>query len=326
MITTNDTSPLAIDARRYFRLASPDRIAPTLRITVSEHCYAPPLDDPDSDWLASVAAPAFHILARTRPAKHRNSFLSIGTGCGLDALAAIEILRSGTITVTDVFPDITDAARATITANLAPGTTIALTTATGDLLAPLAGSKLRFDIVYENLPNTPIADTARLDDKHTVAGFLAPRAEPTPAFVQQRLLVLHYLALTQVRPMLNPGGAVLSTIGARIPLSSFTELAAAAGYTGRLLTYGWKKQASPEDYIPGYVDMERQGLGPFHFYRVADMRAAFADRSPEQSGAAALEIEASLAPHRLTASQALALHRSGTEIGHTVVALLSALP
>jgi hypothetical protein len=56
------------------------------------------------------------------------------------------------------------------------------------------------------------------------------------------------------------------------------------------------------------------------------MRAAFADRSPEQSGAAALEIEASLAPHRLTASQALALHRSGTEIGHTVVALLSALP
>jgi hypothetical protein len=316
-------SPLVVDARRYFRLGTPNRIAPTLRIGLSEHCFVPSLDDLDSDWLASVAVPAFHILARTRPAVQRHSFLSIGTGCGLDALGAIEILGASMIAVTDVFPDIVAAARANIVANLARDTTIALTAETGDLLVPLVGSPLRFDIVYENLPNTPLAKPARLADGDTAAGYLGPRTEAMPAFVRQRLLVLHYLALQQVRPMLNPGGAALSTIGARIPLASFFDLAASAGYAARLLTYGWKKQADPEEYIPGYVAMEREGLGPFHFYRAADVRAAFADMDPEQAGRDARAIEADLAAKRLTAGEALALHRSGTEIAHTFVALLS---
>lgn len=316
-------SPLVVDARSYFRLGAPNRIAPTLRIGLSEHCFVPSLDDPDSDWLASVAAPAFHILARTRPAAQRTSFLSIGTGCGLDALGAVEILGASMIAVTDVFPDIVAAARANIAANLAKDTTIALTAETGDLLGPLRGSPLRFDIVYENLPNTPVAEPARLADGHTAAGFPGPRSEAMPAFVRQRLLVLHYLALRQVRPMLNLGGAVLSTIGARIPLAGFFELAASAGYAARLLTYGWKKQAGSEEYLPGYVAMEHEGLGPFHFYRVADVRAAFADMAPEQAARAALDIEADLAPRRLTAGEALAAHRSGAEIAHTAVALLS---
>jgi hypothetical protein len=319
-------SLLNVDARSYFRLGTLDRIVPDLRIALSEHCFVPSLDDLDADWLASVATPAFRILARTRPAAQRRSFLTIGTGCGLDALGAIEILGAERIAVTDVFADIVDAARANIMGNLAPGTSIALTVATGDLIGPLVGSALRFDVVYENLPNTPVTDTALLADKQTAAGFLGPRTEMIPAFIRQRLLVLHYLALLQARPMLNPDGAVLSTIGARIPLAGFTELAEAAGYDGRVLTYGWKKQASPEDYVPGYVAMEREGLGPFQFYRVADMRAAFAGLDPEAAGAVAPDIEKTLAPKRLTASEALALNPSGTPIGHTVVALLSELP
>lgn len=316
-------TPLVVDARSYFRVGIPNRIASTMHIGLSEHCFTPDLDDLDADWLASVATPAFHILARTRPAARRDSFLSIGTGCGLDALGAIEILGSSLIAVTDVFPDIVAAARTNIAENLAPGATIALTAETGDLLGPLAATPLRFDIVYENLPNTPVADAALLADKQTAAGFLGPRTEAMPGFVQRHLLVLHYLALRQARPILNPGGAVLSTIGARIPLESFMQLAEAAGYAGRFLTYTWKKQAGPADYVPGYVAMEREGLGPFHFYRVADLKAAFAGMDPEQAGVAALDIEASLAPQRLTAHEALTLYRSGAEIGHAVVALLS---
>jgi hypothetical protein len=69
--------------------------------------------------------------------------------------------------------------------------------------------------------------------------------------------------------------------------------------------------------------MEREGLGPFHFYRVADVRAAFAGIDPEQAGRDALALEAELAGRRLTAGEALALYRSGTEIAHAAVALLS---
>jgi hypothetical protein len=158
MVTTR---PVVVDARSYFRLGIPTRIASTLRIGLSEHCFVPSLDDLDADWLASVAVPA-------------------------------------------VF-----------------------------------------------------------------------------------------------------------------------DLATAASHAGRLLTYGWKKQAGPEESIPGYVAMEREGLGPFHFYRVADVSAAFAGLDPEQAGSEALAIEADLAAKRLTAGEALALRRSGSEIAHTVVALLS---
>nr|WP_294527930.1 hypothetical protein [uncultured Rhodopila sp.] len=51
-------SPLVIDARSYFRLGTPNRIASTLHIGLSEHCFVPSPDDRDSDWLASVALPS----------------------------------------------------------------------------------------------------------------------------------------------------------------------------------------------------------------------------------------------------------------------------
>lgn len=325
-MSATSTQTIEVDARAYFRADPPTRIRPKLDILLSEHCFAPALHDLDADWLASIATPAFRVLARTRPAARRRSFLSIGTGCGLDALAAVEVLGAEQLAVTDIFADIVDAARTNIPANLAPGVSVDLVAETGDLATPLLGRDLRFDLVYENLPNTPIADTDQLNVRQTVAGFLAPRSETMPDFVKAHLLVLHYLALVQVRPLLNPGGAVLSTIGGRIPLGSFTDLAETAGYRGRLLTYGWKKQADPADYIPGYVAMERDGLGPFHFYRVDDLRAAFTGLDPEQAGAAAFRIEADLARHRLSATEALAAHQSGTPIGHTVVALLSELP
>ncbi|RVT98664.1 hypothetical protein EOD42_00685 [Rhodovarius crocodyli] len=308
---------LPIDARRYFGLEQPARIRAQLDIHLSEHCFAPTPEEPEADWLASVATPAFRILARTGP---RRSFLSIGTGCGL---GAVEILGAEQVAVTDIFEDIVQAAALNFVANLAPGVTVPLTARTGDLVAPLADSGLRFDLVYENLPNTPVADAGQLARGQTVAGFLAPRAEEVPPLLKDRLLVLHYLALRQVRPLLNPGGAVLSTIGARIPLDSFAALAEAAGYRGRLLTYGWKKQAAPEEYIPGYIAMEREGLGPFHFYRADTLRAAFAGLAPEEAGAAALAIEQDLKPHSLTATEALAAHRAGEAVGHAVVALLS---
>jgi hypothetical protein len=62
---------------------------------LSEHCFAPSLDDLDADWLASVATPAFHILARVRPAVRRQSFLSMAPK-RLTAREALTPYRSGT--------------------------------------------------------------------------------------------------------------------------------------------------------------------------------------------------------------------------------------
>ena len=70
---------------------------------------------------------------------------------------------------------------------------------------------------------------------------------------------------------------------------------------------------------------ERQGLGPFRFYRAEALTAAFADLDPGEAGDHAATIEASLAGEQLSAVAAWQAYRSGARIGHTYVVLQSGL-
>jgi hypothetical protein len=193
----------------------------------------------------------------------------------------------------------------------------------GDLLQPLRASGVTFDLIYENLPNLPLADAAEVEVDKTSAAFLVPRSEPMPPVMRDSLLALHYLALVQAHDFLKPGGAVLSTIGARLPLSVLTEMAEEAGHTPSFLGYWWKAQADADDVIGSYAQWKRQGLGPFHFYPIEILEAAFARLDLEEAGHNALSIEDSLRPHQLDAAAAWSLHCKGRRIGHTVAALLS---
>jgi hypothetical protein len=242
---------------------------------------------------------------------------------GLDALAGVELLDAEVLGVTDLFPDVVEAAAQNVRRNLAPGHSVVLHAGAGDLLAPLRASGATFDLIYENLPNLPLANAAKVEVDKTSAAFLAPRDEPLPQAVRDWLLALHYLALVQAHDFLKPGGAVLSTIGARLPLSVLTDMAQAAGHDARFLSYWWKGQADADEVIASYAQWQREGLGPFHFYPLETLEAAFSGLDLEQAGRRALELEDSLHPHRLDAETAWALHRRGGRIGHTVAALLS---
>lgn len=321
----SNPSVLTIDAARYFGLSEVRRIASRLEIAVAERAFVPDVDDPQRDWVASVAAPAFAILRRRRGPEARRAFCSIGTGVGLDALAAIEVLEAEVVGVTDLFADVVDAAVANIRANVLPQTPLALHAGAGDLLLPLAGRDLRFDIVYENLPNLPIADAALLAVERTSASFVPPRPEPVPQFVADWLMVLHHLALVQARDVLRPGGSVISTLGARQPLRVIADMAEAAGLAPRFLTYGWKVQAVPSEVIATYADWQRKGYGPFYFYEADRLQAAFAGIDPEEAGRNAFAVERELTAGRLDAVAAADAHRRGVRIGHTVAVLESRL-
>lgn len=314
---------LEIDPLTYFGLRETRRIKDRLALTIADRAYQPDTRDLQRDWVASVAAPAFRLLRERRGAHACRAFASIGTGSGADALAAIEIFGAETIGITDLFADVVEAAADNIRRNLRPGVDVTLHAGAGDLLTPLRGHAPRFDIVYENLPNLPLAEAERIEVGRTSAAFIPPRTEAVPDFVKDWLLVLHFLALIQARQFLDPGGAVVSVIGARLPLEILARMAQAAGYAPSFLTYSWKVQADAADVISSYAEWQRGGLGPFHFYPAAPLAEAFATLDPAEAGRNAYAIEETLRPERLDAAEAWDAFRRGERVGHTVAVLAS---
>ncbi|MFT3828128.1 MAG: hypothetical protein QM691_00325 [Opitutaceae bacterium] len=306
----------------YLGLATaPQHLRDTLAIEVSPRAFLPRFDDLQADWVASVAVPAFKLLRQRQGALP--AFASIGTGTGLDALAAIEMLGSTHVGITDVHEDVVRIASANIAQNLRQPAAFTLEAGFGDLLAPLAHGQRRYDLIYENLPNVPINDAAEIARERTSSGHVPPRPESVPQSIQRQLLTLHYLALKQASAYLAPGGSVLSMLGGRVPLAAFFEFARLAGFRAEVFTYSWKVQADAEAMTRGYVEQQKAGFGPFHFYPIARLTEVFAGLDLASSGQRAQELEAKLAPSRLDAVAAHAAVLRGEKIGHTAVALRS---
>ena len=316
---------LRFAAAPYLCVPATRRVKAEFDIEIAERTYPPNLADLKRDWVSSVAAPAFAILARQRAPDMRRRFCTIGTGSGVDALAAVEILGADRIAITDLFEDVVTIAAANVNANVAASVEIKLVAGAGDLLTGLAADAGPFDVVYENLPNLPLADATAIALGWTSGAHFAPRVEAVPEFVRWQDLTLHWLALAAARPWLAAEGVVLSTIGSRLLLATIAEMSRTAGYAPRALTYGWKLQADADELIPIHAARQAQGFGPFCFYPAEVLQATFDAIDPETAGIRAFEIEAALARSGLDAVAALEAHRHGVLIGHTYVVLASSL-
>ncbi|UHC17881.1 50S ribosomal protein L11 methyltransferase [Methylobacterium currus] len=317
----SSTEVISINISKFFNLDTVSRIKDTASIRLSDHSYLPKATDPRSDWVASVAVPAFVAVAQAGITV--DDFATIGTGSGLDALAAIEILKASSIIITDIHDDVVAIAKENITSNVINPSTVTIFSAAGDLLDPIENESLKLDLIYENLPNIPLIQGDEIDDGQNSSTFVSSRKEVTPGFVDRFLIKLHYLALKQAHPLLRNGGRVLSSIGGRIPLQVIRQLGVEAGYESDILTFTWKQQSEPEEVIGGYANWEREGFGPFRFYPVQALSETFQSFSDVAAGLQSAEIERVLLPHELTASAALDAWKSGQSIGHTVAVLQS---
>ena len=316
---------ILVDVKKYLALEeAPKHVQDYLSVAVTDHAYLPKTEDITSDWVAYIAAPAFKLI-RENLRHDVEAFASIGTGSGIDVLTGIELLGAKRVGFTDLLESVVDAAAENIKKNLKNANSIELEFGAGDLLQPLENGKRRYDVIYENLPNVPLTDNTKIEDKRNSGHYLEKRVEVIPEFVHEQMLDLHYLALKQARDYLAEKGAVYSTLGGRVPLSAFIKLGELAGLSSEIFTYSWKVQAEPEDVISGYAAQEKAGLGPFRFYRASDLQKAFADISVKESGKNAFEIEKSLESSKLTAKEAYEAFLKGEVIGHTVAVLKSSL-
>ena len=321
---------IGLDTAAFFQLESTSRIRRNATIKMSGRSYLPKLDDLKSDWVASVVAPAFLALAQT--GVQARNFCTIGTGTGLDALAAIEILRAENVIITDLHDDVVSLAQQNIVSNTLGRHKLNVCARVGDLLDPLQDEPICLDLLYENLPNFPISDEARLAGKladgQSSSTFMAAREGEIPEFISRSLITLHHLALKQARPLLKTGGRLLSSIGGRIPLENILRLGLESGYSSEILTFTWKRQSEAEEVIGGYAHWEEQrGLGPFRFYPVQALAEIFGSMTAVAAGNQAMKIEQELSRYEMSACAALsALHSqmpSPIPIGHTVAVLNS---
>ena len=315
---------IVVDVNKYLALnGATKRIKDYLSIEVADHAYLPKTEDIKSDWVAYIAAPAFKLI-REKLGHDIDSFVSIGTGSGIDVLAGIELLGAKRVGFTDLQRSVVAAAAQNVRNNL-KSNDIEFEFGDGDLLQPLKNGKRNYDVIYENLPNVPLASNTKIEDKRNSGHYLEKREEAIPEFVHEQMLDLHYLALKQARDYLAENGAVYSTLGGRVPLNAFIKLGELAGLRSEIFTYSWKVQAEPEDVISGYAAQEKAGLGPFRFYRAEDLQKAFANISVKDSGKRAFEIEKTLDSVKLTATAAYEAFKKGEVIGHTVAVLKSSL-
>ncbi len=318
---------IKVDVQKYFSLDRVNKIKDELDIEVESHAYLPHIDDIENDWLAFIAVPAFK-LARKQAGKDFDSFASIGTGSGLDVLAGAETLGASKLGFTDLQDVVVDIAAKNVKNGLVNLESNALLYGAGDLYDPFRGlsedfGNERFDVIYENLPNVPLSQEKVVTDNRNTGHYLEERREPIPDEVHKDMLDLHFLALNQAPDFLTENGFLLSLMGGRVTLDSFVRLGELAGVKSEIFTYGWKSQAEPEDVIGGYADQEKDGYGPFIFYRTEDLEGAFKNVDPEESGSKAFDIEKSLEDKRLTATEAFEIWKNGGSIGHTVVVLKS---
>ena len=112
--------------------------------------YLPKVGEPRRDWVASVAVPAF--IAHREDCVVRR-FATIGTGSGLDAIAALELFDLESLAITDLHPVVVQAAASNIKAATVGCTSLtkaikSLVAYSGDLLTPLKDHEGQFDLIY----------------------------------------------------------------------------------------------------------------------------------------------------------------------------------
>jgi SAM-dependent methyltransferase len=305
-----------VDATPYLAPYPPRRVRRPVRLTLTDATYA--LEPtPEQAWLP-IAFRAFARLARRIAVR---DVLVVGTGNGLDVLGAAEIfedLRS--VTATDLHDAGLRVARENVLAHLEDPGAIELLWHAGDVLAPVP-PELRFDLVYENLPNLPAGADLELRDGEIAGRFFdAAGSDDVPEPFAAHLLALHHRCLRQAHRCVRDGGGVLTAIGGRVPVEVALGLHRACGYAPELVAFDVKPQAVPELVIAPYAEAEARTGVAFTFYAPEAVELVTAARRDGLDGhELASAVADDLARYAMSAGEAARRTDRGEDVAHSVL-------
>jgi methylase of polypeptide subunit release factors len=283
----------------------------------------PPNPEPKEDWV-QFPLRAFTLVRdeRQRDGKPQeiDSYVSIGCGAGLDAVAAVSVLRPRSILLTDLSYDVISVARENVLANsgLMPE---AVQRKCGSVFEPVP-SDFRADLIFENLPVIP-EESNKVKSGRLTGTYFARGPEWTlPQAYPRWSLTSHYLFLRDAQRHLTPGGSVICSIGARMPWKLVKQMFEELNYEPELLVYDMKQQEELTEVAGGLAKLEQDEVS-FRFYDLDLARKALKIVSVPDTREARLggfatvheEADAQLEPLVMSAKEALVYPG---RIGHMV--------
>ncbi|MCW1930077.1 MAG: hypothetical protein KIH62_002050 [Candidatus Kerfeldbacteria bacterium] len=307
-----EKQPQALDVTPLFRLVG---LTDNVVVAVNEHTYEVDLEHPSDNWLYP-AFRAFQELNYRLTAEHKtpHTFTTLGTGPGIDAIGAVQILRPEEIIITDIHPEVLMLAQQNIEKNV----DIKCRALLGNICAPLREQNIVSDVIYANLPNVPFAGHKKefFDDQITSSFFDGKTISGIPIEFSRYLLAMQYATLLDARDCLRDGGSLLLNIGGRVPFHLIEQMCTDAGYMCEELCVMFKAQSQPEVIVKSYAEAERFGKVEFDFYRF-DEANKIAEQFSHRTSTNALKKV--LSPYRVSASQAWDLYtEENLRIGHIV--------
>jgi hypothetical protein len=303
-----------VDATSYLEPYRARNVRRPVRLTLTDHSY--PLEpSPEQSWLP-IAFRAFARLARRMDVR---DVLIVGTGNGLDALAALEIFDLRTLTVTDLHAESLLVARTNVLAHAERASATDLSFHAGDLLTCVPPER-RFSLVYENLPNIPAPTDLELRGGVITGRFYTASGPHVPEPFGPYLLALHYRCLQAARTRLHQGGGVLTAIGGRLPTDVAFGLHRACGYEPELVAFDVKRQVEPGLVIPPYANAEANSGVEFTFFEDEAIDLVAEARRSGLEGQELLDaVDVELRGLALSAREAEARTSRGLPVAHSVL-------
>jgi len=249
-----------------------------LRLERDPEQYPPVLPSEDqnyfrNDW-AALAFRAFLGLP-SHFKKKVNSFCTVGTGIGLDVLAAVEAFSPRKIYMTDLNARIAFLAKRNVLINLRKPTLLDHRKDGADIVPigcnlfrdTAAFENTKFDLIYENLPVLPDCNLGKATEPYLSASFVSmDNYSGVPDLYLRNLLFSHYEFLSQARNYLTLGGAVLCNIGARVSKSVILQMFDQLDYDTRIIVYDVKRQTEAASNLPAYHKWSCEKGVDFSFY------------------------------------------------------------
>ena len=259
------------------------------------------LDDVNKCWLyPAILSFKKYLDLFPKP----NTFAIVGTGTGLDAIAANYLFDPKKTIIMDLHPQIPNLAKQNV---LKYHPNKKIQAYKGDLCNPLIKNNIKVDLIYGNIPNIPTNDYV-FNDLKTASYFNPKMNSDCPQKFKDYLLEHQYLLLKSAHKSLNKGGKVIAAIGGTMSFDLLEDLFRYAGFEPLPLINLFKEQLEWDEVLGGYSKYETKDI-KFDFY---DYEKAYAKIKDLNNG----NIENSklrqiLEPYKMTATEAYNKYKSG---------------
>lgn len=301
-----------------------------IEITIRDILYCPVLSNKDQDFFRNDWI-CFALRAYKSMKGHLNhkvdSFCSIGTGNGLDALGAIEAFGVKNITITDLDYKIAQMSKINILNNLQNRNLYKISPIESHLFKVGFNNK-KFHLIYENLPilNSEYANNTK---NPILSASFAERKKygSIPHIYDNNLMFTHYEFLKEAKKHTLDNGVVLCNIGARISTKMVLQMFIDLGYKPYILVYDLKRQTEAESNLQAYAKYEKQNSIIFNFYKYDICQKIIKLSSYDKICGFAKNIEDDdliyfLNSNKLTATEALEAYNNGNYVAHEVLTIL----